>query len=265
MHTRILRCSLKSFLLVLAGSTWLFSQNQPPVSDPQAVALATQAIAALTHGLAVSDVTLTGSVTWTLGSDIESGTGTLMALGTGESRMDLALSAGTRTEIRDSSATTPRGKWVSQSGQSGMYAFHNCWTDAAWFFPALGSLAASPNVVLSYFGLETHNGAAVQHLRSHIYQANQLGAVGPQQWSAMDFYLDSSSFLPLAVAFTVHPDDDMTTNIPMEIRFDNYQLTSGVSVPFHIQRFFNGNLVVDAAVTSVSINAGLSSSLFAVQ
>src|SRR5712692_2553112 len=50
MHTRILRCSLKSFLFVLACSTWLFSQNQPPVIDPQAVALATQAIAALTHG-----------------------------------------------------------------------------------------------------------------------------------------------------------------------------------------------------------------------
>ena len=146
-----------------------------------------------------------------------------------------------------------------------MYAFHNCWTDAAWFFPALGSLAAGPNVVLSYIGLETHNGAAVQHLRSYTYQANQFGTVGPQQWSVMDFYLDSSSFLPLAIAFTVHADDNMNTNIPMEIRFDNYQLTSGVRVPFHIQRFFNGNLVVDAAMTSVSINTGLSISLFAVQ
>jgi hypothetical protein len=81
----------------------------------------------------------------------------------------------------------------------------------------------------------------------------------------MDFYLDSSSFLPLAIAFTVHPDDNINTNILMEIRFDNYQLTSGVRVPFHIQRFFNGNLVLDETLTSVSINTGLSSSLFAVQ
>jgi hypothetical protein len=263
MHIRILR-SFLLFLVFLVSSIPLFSKNQP-ASDPQAVSFAAQAIAALTNGLTVSDVTLTGSVTWTLGSETDGGTGTLMALGTGESRMDLALSAGTRTEIRDSSTGTPLGKWVSQSGGSGMYAFHNCWTDGAWFFPALGSLGAGPNVVLSYIGLEKHNGAAVQHLQSYFYQANQLGAVGPQQWSVMDFYLDSSTLLPLAIAFTVHPDDNINTNIPMEIRFDNYQLTSGVRVPFHIQRFFNGNLVVDAAVTSVSINTGLSSSLFAVQ
>ena len=61
MPIRIFRCSL----LILASSYLLFSQDQPPVSDPKAVVLATQAISALTNGVPVSDVTLTGDLeTW---------------------------------------------------------------------------------------------------------------------------------------------------------------------------------------------------------
>src|SRR5439155_24580582 len=67
----------------------LASAQNPPTSDPQAVALATKSIAALTGGNPVSDVSLTGNVTWTAGSDIEMGTGTFLAKGTGESRVDL--------------------------------------------------------------------------------------------------------------------------------------------------------------------------------
>ncbi len=68
MQIRILRCLL--FLLILVSSHFLFAQNQVPVSDPQAVALAQQSIAALTNGIAVNDITLTGNATWIAGSDV---------------------------------------------------------------------------------------------------------------------------------------------------------------------------------------------------
>jgi len=80
----------------------------------------------------VSDVTLTGNATWTVG-DPETGTVALRALGSGESRVDLTLSGGTRTEIRDASAGVPQGKWTAQDGTSGMFASHNTLTDAVWF------------------------------------------------------------------------------------------------------------------------------------
>jgi hypothetical protein len=66
------------------------AQN-PPQSDPQAVAFASQSIAALTGGSPISDVTLTGSVTWSGGTTTETGTATLLASGTGESRMNFVL------------------------------------------------------------------------------------------------------------------------------------------------------------------------------
>jgi hypothetical protein len=160
------------------------AQNQPS-SDPQAVAFAAQAIAVLTGGTAISDVTLTGSVTWN-GGVADTGTATLRALGTGESRMDLALTNGTHTEIRDAQTGPQLGQWIAPNNASGNYASQNCWTDAVWFFPVLSSLAAGPNVVLSYIGPTTWNGANVQHIQSYIYQANQLGLTpSPQQLSTM--------------------------------------------------------------------------------
>src|ERR1017187_4948559 len=53
--------------------------DKRPVSDPHALALAAQAIAALTHGIAVTDVTLTGTATWTAGSDMSAGQGSAAA------------------------------------------------------------------------------------------------------------------------------------------------------------------------------------------
>src|ERR1051326_3210637 len=96
---------------VLASSPiLLFAQGQP-ASDPQALAYAAQSIAAMTGGNAISDVTLTGSVTWNAGAD--SGTATLQALGTGESRMGLGLADGARTEIRDAQTGTALGQWIN--------------------------------------------------------------------------------------------------------------------------------------------------------
>jgi len=247
-------------VVVLCFSALAVAQN-PPASDPQALSFAAQSIAALTGGTSISDVTLTGSVTWN-GND--NGNATLMALGTGESRMDLALGSGTRSEIRDAQTGTQLGKWINPDSSFGPYASHNSWTDAVWFFPALGSLATGPNIVLSYIGQETRNGAAVQHLQSYVYQANWPAGVtpSPQQLSTMDFYLDGSSLLPVAVKFNTHPDDDASTNLAFEVDYTNYQSFSGVVVPMHIQRFQQGSLMVDLVLSSASFNSGLSLSNF---
>jgi len=245
---------------VLSVSTLAAAQN-PPASDPQALSYAAQSIAALTGGASISDVTLTGSVTWN-GND--TGSATLMALGTGESRMDLTLGSGPRSEIRDTQTGTPIGKWINPDSSSGPYASQNCSTDAAWFFPALSSLAAGTNVVLSYVGQETRNGAAVQHIQSYVYQANWPAGVtpSPQQLSTMDFYLDASSLLPAAVMFNAHPDDDASTNLAFEVDFTNYQSISGFAVPMHIQRFQQGSLMIDLVLSSASFNSGISLSNF---
>ena len=251
------RLSFLPFVLVCSP---VFCRAQVPQSDPTAVALANQAMSALTSGVSLSDITLSGNVNWTNGSDSEAGTGTFLALGTGESRMDLVLSTGTRTEIRDASSGYPQGKWVSPSGASGRYAYHNCFTDPVWFFPALGSLAMGPNVVLSFIGQETRNDQQVSHIQSYIYQDSQSGVDG--QLSTMDFYLDTTTFLPVAAMFNVHPDNNPASNMLVEVDFSNYQAVSGVAIPSHVQKYVQGGLSVDFTVSSASVNNGVSISQF---
>ena len=252
-----------SLILLLVSVT---SAQNPPQSDPQALAFASQSIAALTGGNAIGDVTLTGSVAWSGWGPPTNGTATLLALGTGESRMDFALPKGTRSEIRDASTGIAEGEWIAPSGKSGMFAPQNCATDAVWFFPVLGSLAAGPNVVLTYVGQETRNGAAVQHIQSYLYQPNPVGvSPSPQQLSTMDFYLDATTLLPVATVFSAHPDSSSSTSLAIEVDFFNYQAFNGVLVPTHIERSLQGNVLVDMSISGASFNTGLPLSDFAIK
>lgn len=258
------------YTIVFCSFACFASPNKKPpvsVSSSQATAYANASIAAMTGGITVTDATLTGSATWTAGSDIENGTATFLASGTGESRMDLALSNGTHTEIRDASTSTAEGKWIAQTTISGSFAHHNCLTDAVWFFPVLGSLAGGSNVVFSYVGQETLNGSAVQHIQSYINLPVQPPASGPtlQQLSTMDFYLDATTFLPAAVAFNVHPDTNAASNIPVQIAFSSYQNIGGVIVPTHIQKYLQGTLQIDITISSATFNTGIALSNFSVQ
>jgi hypothetical protein len=256
------RCSTLLLLLTCVAPIGLAVKKNQPNSDSRALVLAAQSIAALTGGSAISDVTLTGSVVWN-GSD--AGTATLKALGIFESRMDLTLSSGMRTEIRDAQTGTAIGEWANPDSTAGRSAFQNCQTDAVWFFPALGSLTVGPNVVLSYIGQETRSGETVQHIRSYTYSSTPPPGISMQQLSTMDLYLDATTFLPAAIAYNAYPDDgDSMLHLPTEVDFSNYQSVGGVLVPMHIQRYLQGNLLVDVTITNAAFNTGLSLSDFTV-
>lgn len=247
---------LMSLVTVLVAAS---PAQTTPVSDPKALSLAAKSMAAMTAGSVVSDVSYAGTVTSVAGSDNESGTGLFLAKGTSESRVALTLNGGKRTEIRNASGGVPAGSWMGKGGSSRM-SQHNCWTDAPWFAPALSSLSeADPSVVFSYLGQAVHGGISVLHLRSYRYVPTQDETVRAllQKAGMMDFYLDPASLLPFAIAYNTHPDDDLNTDIKIEIRFADYRVVNGIKTPFHIQRLVNDGLVTDVAVTGVIINSGL--------
>ena len=249
---------------LLISAVWAVAQN-PPSSDPFAVSLAQKSVAALTGGVPVADVTLNANVISISGSDNESGTGTLAAKGTSESRVDLSLSGGTRSDVRNLTNGSPGGAWNKNSSASTAYAQHNCWTDAAWFFPALSSLtqSANPNFVFKYIGQEQHGGVSTQHIR--VFKIGQQDNGTLQRLSTIDYYLDPNSSLPLAIASQTHADSDMNIDIATEVRFANYQAVSGFQVPFHFQRMFSGGVVLDVTVTNAVFNSGLPDSNFTIQ
>ena len=256
-------------LLFLAIRPALAQSNTTPTrSDPQAVMLAAKAMAALTGGMTITDVTLTGTAIRRAGSDLEEGNITLEAKGTGESRLDLATSGGARSEVRNSTSG-PTGFWVGLDGTKHAMAGHNCLTDAAWFFPAFSVLsqASSASVIATYIGQEARNGAPVQHIRfaAQFPGADAASTAVLTPLTAEDVYLDSATLLPVAITFNTHPDNDALTNIVVEIDFGNYQNAHGAAVPFKIQKLLNNSLFLDITIQSVSLNSGLSDSTFAIQ
>jgi hypothetical protein len=256
------------FILFFNLGSGLCLAQSPSPSDPQALALVAKSVAALSGGVPVSGVTLSANAISIAGLDYFTGTATLQAKGTTDSRVDLNVNGSTRTEIRTMSGGVPSGTWTRASAKSHPLAQHNCWTDAVWFFPALSSLSQSgtPGFLFSYVGPEQHNASAVEHIRVLRHLPSSATEASPvDTLSAMDIYLDAVSTLPLAIAFNIHSDNDININIPVEIRFADYQAVNGVQVPFHIQRLLNGGLVLDLKVTNAVMNSTLSASSSQVQ
>jgi hypothetical protein len=233
-------------------------------SDPQAVALASQALNALTGGTQVNDVILQASGTFIAGSDQEMGPATLEAKGNGETRMVLNLTGGTRQEIRNG----PAGAWIGPDGTPHPMALHNCWTDASWFFPLLSLAGAlnDPTVAVTFLGQESADGRALFHLRFYRVVPGQSSQVTADilRLSALDIYLDASSYLPLVASFNTHPDSDASTDIPVRILFGGYRATNGIQVPFRIQKLLQGTLTLDLIVAQAATNSGLPDSEFTI-
>src|SRR5882762_121565 len=228
-----------------------------PASDPRALTFAARSIAALTGGTPAAEVTLTGTAVWTAGSDQQTGTATLMAKGSAESRVDLNLSGGARSEIRNVNGNLNEGNWIGVDGAVHAIALHNCLTDASWFFPALGTLATAgrnSNLVFTYMGLESLGQTSLQHIHAYTYDAQFSEA---QQLSAMDFYLDPQTLRPRIVTFSEHPDNNGSVNIPVQVMFSDYRNVDGTSIPFRIQRYVNNGLMLDVRITSAKMNSGI--------
>lgn len=258
------------FLMALGGAValallWPAHAGAQAPQDPQALAWLNQGLALLNGGTALSDVTLQATVTYTAGSDIETGTGTLQALGDSYGLVVLNLTDGQRQYIRQPQA----GAWIAVNGQVSQYALQNCWTDAAWFFPGLAFtfITSTPQVGISNLGQTTWNDLAVNEIEIYQLLPGQQPTAPPgniQRFSTEEIYLDPTTELPLAIDFNTYPDDGSPGTIAIEIQFSNYQTEQGMSIPLHVQQFINGSVALDVAVTNVAVNSGLSTSLFSI-
>jgi len=254
------------FLICLTLSLSLsLSAQQTATSSPQALQILQRSLSALAGGQSLTDVTLSGTARRIAGSDDDTGTAILKAIASGASRVDLTLSSGQRSEVRNLSAATPAGTWSGPDGISHAMAYHNLLTEPAWFSPAIAITRglSSSGYVATYIGQETRNSAVVQHVI--LYQPSSASAdVAPllQHLTQMDLYLDSSTLLPAAMTFTIHADNDALLDIPVEVRFSDYRAANAAQVPFHVQQYINNNLSLDLQLQSAAFNTGLTTSSF---
>jgi hypothetical protein len=266
MSCRFLAASvLISILTALPGLSQTLT-----VKNPTAASLLGSAIKTMTQGVPVSDATLTGTATRTYGSDVQTGSVTLQALGGTAGRISLELSDGSQSEIINQLQGAPAGQWAGPDGTVHAMATHDCWVPANWFFPplALAEALNDPSVAVADVGQETSNGEAVEHLRFWRVVASHASTPQPialiTQLSAVDVYLDAANALPVALDFNIHPESNAGVDLQVEIRFSNYQQVSGLLLPMHLGKFVDGSEVLDLNLAGVSLNTGLLPSEFAV-
>jgi hypothetical protein len=240
------------------------------IRDAKAIMLLEQSLKSMTGTTNVSDVKLLGTATRTIGPDQQSGEATLEAKGTAESRVALSLSGFSRTEVRNIADGASVGSYVGDDSAVHSEALHNCFTDASWFFPPLSSLSAALNNTdanVSYIGQETLQDVSVDHIRTWLSVSSPDAAAVKliAHLSAVDWFFDSSSHLPIAARFTTHPAENASADMNVEIRYSNYQSSQGALVPFHVEKYLNGSLRLDLVVSSALLNSGLPDSDFSLQ
>jgi hypothetical protein len=256
---------LSFFLLLNFIAVPAKAQTTAPVAvrDPNAVALASRALQSLAGGTALTDITMDGTAIHTAGSDREMGQASLIALGNRQSRVTLNLTSGQRQEIRSG----PAGAWVGSDGTAHAAGSSNCHVDAAWFYPALilAAVGRDPSLQIGLIGQDLLAGESVYHLVIYHQFAVPNPKLSPilQTISSMHLYLDTSTLRPVVLNFNWHPATDVTTNIPVEIRYGAYQSFNGVWVPTQIQRYIQYSLDLNLTITSATANSGVPLSAFA--
>jgi len=219
---------------------------------------AQQAMQALTGGASISSVTEEGTVTKTVGGVREQGSITLTTNGLMSSESQVSTESGQLSEIRTWDGANPSGQWTGPDGQQHQMTQQNCWTDAVWFFPAMSLLSdyLDPNLVFTDVGQVQYSGGTVEHIE--VYRAFSFLPPYLQQQmqgvSQVDYYLDSQTALPVAMAFSVYGDDGAEASVPAAVTFSQYQPVSGIQVPYEVHRLLNGAPFLQIAITNASVS-----------
>jgi hypothetical protein len=231
----------------------------------QEATLLQQALTALTGGVQIKDVTLTGTASVPNHPGAPTGNIVLVATANGRSQVTLTSSAGVDTEADDYSA----GPHASQSSGPGGVVFTTPPQSLpaihpAWFFPAfiMATVSSSAQFGVSGMGQNGRNGAAVPQLTLWRQQSIPIA-------SQHDFFFDPTTSLPASMTFRVrafNPNNPVAlvraipTAPPLveeEVRYADYRQVQGVPVPFHIQLYIQGMLACDIQLSSATINTGV--------
>lgn len=210
----------------------------------------------------VASVHMSGTANWTYGSDQQTGTVTLQAKANGQSRMLLQLSSAPRLETQNAfSDSTRQCTWSGIDAVVHTSAPHHCWTDTVWFLPQMTMQlgGGAPDDSASATVAPDGKTVRIHHERRPVDVRDNGTAKLLTHLSAVDLDIDAASGLPLALNFATHPDNDAGTDIPVKVQFSDYRSISGVTIPFHIQKFINDSLVLDLQISNVQVQLSSSS------
>lgn len=273
--------TILSYLCLLVPASLSAQQLTPsaaatpglPQPNAQGPALIQQSLAALTSGVKITDVTLTGTSTVAGVPGPLSGSVTLTATAGGGAQLVFVAPDGTHTDTRNFSAGSRAGNFSGPGSIAGNIPPQSLpGIHPAWFLPAfiLAMGSSSSNFSASDMGQVARNGVAVRHLAAWL----QPPGVAPQfqaslqQLTEQDLYLDPTSLLPVSMTLHVRAFNSNNPNVPFrpiatapvevleEVRYSEYRAVQGIPIAFHIQILMGAMLVDDIQISSATINTG---------
>jgi hypothetical protein len=240
----------RAVLLSLAFVSSSVAGSAQTTSLQQLIAQANQAFAGSSS---VSSIVLTGSVESYAGSS-QNGTITLTARVDGSSSVQMELGSGASGQTQDTFANGQGCAWSGADGVSHPAVGHNCLVPLAWFLPEVAFFSAQLPATGALSSALTASGPSISWAMTPSVNANaQLTAL----LTHIGFYslaFDPSTLLPTSFSYLAHPDSTASIDIPVTIQYSDYRTVSGVSVPFHIQRYFNGVLSLDITISNAALS-----------
>jgi hypothetical protein len=267
MQTRISCRFLQFFLLVLVGSTFLFSQKQPPLSDPQAVALVQAAVTAMGGSqttAAPQDSTAIANVTVTSGTSLEQGSLKATTRGLDQTAEEITLPSGVQRLVYSQGSSNDKRPDASPGEDPFSYELSLSAQSPIFPLPWLVGRMASADTAVVNLGSETQSNVTTTHvsLTNTFTSAPDLAQYST--FTVANVWLDSTG-LPLRISYERHSAGGDSPAVSVAYEYSDYRSVQGFLYPFQIRKFVNGTIWASICVQTVQFNTGLSAADFSLQ
>ena len=200
-------------------------------------------------------IALNGSATLLSGPSPDSGSAVLTGRADGSFDLNLTFSKGKRQEVYGPYSSRAC-KSIDSNGSSHPIGTLDCFAPIPWFAPALLLPASSTSAVeIDDLGESLDQDS----VNRHVILVRPFGkAFSEREQKVLDtmgvrVFYDKETFLPQSLEYSLHADENSTVLIPIRVVFSDYRLTSGLELPFRIDRYRNRSLELSITLESVSI------------
>lgn len=264
----LLHCFSYSILILVfawGGATGAMYAQTPGigVKDPQAVQVLLNSIAAMGGAQALAatqDSVARGTLTILRGVTRSVASITIKTKGSNRIRSEITEGGKQRISIQRSDV----GATV-EAGKSSYLPFHNTYNKHVQHIPAFSQMSgySREDFTIEYKGLGTFRGKAV-HIIAVIREDPQGPASRLRELTPVDYFIDSTSFLPVGMLYVARGDNDRTARVAIENVYSDYRRVGGLVIPFQMTRSWRGREVMTLQLTDISFNLGVSDQEFAI-
>jgi len=195
----------------------------------------------------IADVRIQGTLVSRQGEDTN-GSFSFEATNAGRSRLVINTGKQTRTEIASGPNEPPNCTFSVGYDEPTPMPLHNCMGYANWFLPLLTLSVSQPNLVIT----ATPDTIALKRSTQSTKEALK-DLISSLSFAQIE--TDNNRF-PSRLRYSIHPDDDYQTTVPVEILYSDYRDVDGVKIPFSVERRLNGTTIAEFRVQSVQFNTG---------